>query len=78
MLGAQKGDTVYWYETLSESFHDNSNKRISTYSIKPENINLDKYKRLLLNKLNDILEITGFDIDSLRSQLLSHTMYHEA
>ena len=33
MLGAQKGDTVYWYETLSESFHDNSNKRISTYSI---------------------------------------------
>jgi hypothetical protein len=34
-LGAQKGDTVYWYETLSESFHDNSN-------IKPENINLDK------------------------------------
>jgi DNA polymerase, archaea type len=59
-LGAQKGDTVYWYETLSGT----GNTRKSTFSIKPENLNLEKYKNILLSKLNDILEITG---------LLSHT-----
>jgi DNA polymerase, archaea type len=70
MLGVHKGDTVYWYETLFESLHEKSNKRISTYSTKPENLNLEKYKRLLLSKLNDILEITGFDMEGLRSQIL--------
>ena len=54
-LGAQKGDTVYWYETLSGT----GNTRKSTFSIKPENLNLEKYKNILLSKLNDILEITG-------------------
>ena len=66
MSGAQKGDTVRWYETLSRP----SNK--STYSVKPENLNLEKYKRILLSKLNDILAIIGFDIHCLRSQLLNH------
>jgi hypothetical protein len=77
MLGVRKGDTVFWYETLSESLHEKSNKRIITYSITPDKLNLEKYKRLLLGKLNDILAITGFDMDSLRSQLLNHTMCHE-
>lgn len=39
------------------------------YSIKPENLNLDEYKNLLLNKLTDSL---GFNMDDLRLQL-SHT-----
>ena len=51
-LGAHKGDTVYWYETLPESVDDKTKR---AYSIKPENINLDEYKNLLLNKLNRYL-----------------------
>jgi DNA polymerase, archaea type len=54
MLGAHKGDTVCWYETLSGT----GNTRKSTFSIKPENLNLEKYKNILLSKLNDILKIT--------------------
>jgi DNA polymerase elongation subunit (family B) len=44
----------------------------STYYIKPENLNLEKYKRILLSKLNEILEIIAFDTDCLKSQLLYH------
>lgn len=62
MLGAHKGDTVYWYETLSKS----------TYAVKPDKLNLEKYKRILLSKLNDIFEIIGFDMHVLRSGLLNH------
>ncbi len=65
MLGAHKGDTVYWYETLSGP----RNRR--TYSIKPDNLNLEKYKKILLSKLNDIFEIIGFNMHVLRSQLLN-------
>ena len=69
MLGAQRGDTVYWYETLSESLHDKSNKRIITYSITPDQLNLEKYKRLLLGKLNDILEIKIINLENEKFQL---------
>jgi DNA polymerase, archaea type len=72
MLGARKGDTVCWYETLS-----GQNNR--TYSAKPDNLNLEKYKRILLSKLNDIFEIIGFDMRVLRPQSLNHSemIYHE-
>ena len=40
-----------------------------SYSIKPENLNLEEYKNLLLNKLTDSLEIAGFDSDELKLQL---------
>jgi DNA polymerase, archaea type len=69
MSGLQKGDTVSWYETLSRPNNKN------TYSIWPDNLNLEKYKRILLSKLNEILEIIGFDqfdMDCLKSQLLNH------
>ncbi len=62
MLGAHKGDKVCWYETPPEaSYNKRSWEKKNTYSIKPDNLNVEKYKRLLLSKLNDILEITGFD-----------------
>jgi DNA polymerase I len=53
MSGAQKGETVCWYETLPGP----TNKH--PYSINPENLNFEKYKTILLNKLSDIFEITG-------------------
>jgi DNA polymerase, archaea type len=71
LLGKDKGDLVYWYETFTETYvkSKKSWKKKKDYSIKPENLNLDEYKELLLNKLADSLEITGFNIDDLRSQL---------
>jgi DNA polymerase, archaea type len=71
LLGKDKGDLVYWYETFTETYvkSKKSWKKKKDYSIKPENLNLDEYKELLLNKLKDSLEITGFNIDDLRSQL---------
>jgi DNA polymerase, archaea type len=71
LLGKDKGDLVYWYETFTETYVKSKRcwKKKKDYSIKPENLNLDEYKELLLNKLKDSLEITGFNIDDLRSQL---------
>lgn len=46
------------------------------YSImsKPENINIQKYKRIRLDKLADILEIAGFNVSDLRLELLQKTL----
>ena len=44
-------------------------KRKRDYSIKPENLNLDEYKNLLLSKLKDTLDIAGFCMDELKLQL---------
>ena len=38
-----------------------------SYSVKPDNVNLDEYKNLLLKKLTDSLDITGFNMDDLIS-----------
>ncbi|MFZ0514393.1 MAG: hypothetical protein WAM14_22505, partial [Candidatus Nitrosopolaris sp.] len=74
LLGKDKGDLVYWYETFTEVYVKSKQcwKKKKGYSVKPENLNLDGYKELLLNKLTDSLEITGFNMDDLRLQL-SHT-----
>jgi hypothetical protein len=56
--GARKGDLISWYETMPCL----GNKRKNTYSNKPDNLDLERYKRILLNKLNDILEIIGFNM----------------
>jgi hypothetical protein len=49
-------------------------KRGKGYSVKPENPNLDEYKILLLNKLKDSLEITGFNTAALQQELLDRNM----
>jgi hypothetical protein len=70
----ENGDLVYWYETSEYGYVGSKQywKRKKGYSIKRENLNLDEYNNLLLNKLKDSLEITGFNMDDLRLQL-SHT-----
>ncbi len=75
LLGKDKGDLVYWYETFTETYvkSKESWKKKKDYSVRPENLNLDEYKKLLLNKLTDSLEITGFNIDDLRLQLSQPT-----
>jgi hypothetical protein len=66
---------VYWHETFTETYvkSKQSWKKKKDYSVRPENLNLDEYKKLLINKLTDSLEITGFNIDDLRLQLLQET-----
>jgi hypothetical protein len=70
-LDKDKGDLVHWYETYEEIYVESKRcwKRKKGYSIKPENLNLDEYKNLLLNKLKDSLEITGFNIPALEREL---------
>ena len=74
LLDKDKGDLVYWYETYEDIYVESKQcwKKKKRYSVKPENLNLDEYKNLLLKKLTDSLEITGFNMDDLRLQL-SHT-----
>ena len=75
LLGKDKGDLVYWYETFTEVYVKSKQccKKKKGYSVKPENLNLDGYKGLLLNKLTDSLEIAGFKMDDLRLQLSHET-----
>lgn len=65
LFNKDKGDLVYWYETLPTT----GNNRKSFHII-PRNLNLEKYKLLLLKKLSDTLEIAEFNILDLKSQLL--------
>jgi hypothetical protein len=71
LLDKDKRDLVYWYETFTEE--DGKDKRSQkrkrrSYSVKPENLNLEEYKNMLVNKLKDTLEIVGFSISDLRQQ----------
>jgi DNA polymerase, archaea type len=74
MLDKDKGDMVHWYETVTiDKIVSSKKQKIkNSYSTKPENLNLEKYKHLLLSKLNDTLEIAGFNIVDLRMLLLNN------
>lgn len=55
----------------------NVGKGIRDILLKPENLNLDEYKNLLLNKLKDSLEIAGFNIADLKQELIEpNTISH--
>ncbi len=76
-LDKDKGDLVHWYETFTKVYVKSKQcwERKKGYSVKPENLNLDEYKHLLLNKLTDSLEIAGFKMNDLTKHLLpSKTM----
>jgi DNA polymerase elongation subunit (family B) len=60
-LGADKGEIVYWYESLANE---------KGYSIKIKDLSIKKYKEILWNKMEDMLEITGYDIEKIKSDLL--------
>jgi DNA polymerase elongation subunit (family B) len=59
-LGASKGEIVYWYESLS-------NKR--GYSTKIKDLSIKKYKQILWDKIEDILEIAGCNIAKIKHHL---------
>jgi hypothetical protein len=63
-LGAGKGELAYWYESLS-------NKR--GYSTKIKDLSIKKYKQILWNKIEDMLEITGYEVGKIKQDLLYET-----
>jgi hypothetical protein len=71
-LGKDKGDLVYWYDTSTEEYIKSKKcwKKKRSYSVKPEKINLEEYKNLLLEKLKDTLAITGFNVNDLGQEKL--------
>ena len=63
-LGAAKGELAYWYESLS-------NKR--GYSTKIKDLSIKKYKQILWNKIEDMLEIAGYEVGKIKQDLLYET-----
>ncbi len=76
LLGKNKGEVVWYYDTYKEEYVGKGKhrqcKKIKSYSVElePDNLHLDEYKALLLRKLKDSLEITGFDVVELKCKLL--------
>src|ERR671920_1556898 len=60
-LGAGKGELVYWYESLC-------NKR--GYSTKIKDISIKKYKEILWDKIDAMLEIAGYNAAKIKQDLL--------
>ena len=55
-LGADKGEIVYWYESLA-------NER--GYSTKVKDLSIKKYKEILWNKIEILLQIAGYNIEGI-------------
>jgi DNA polymerase elongation subunit (family B) len=68
LLGKDKGQEVYWFETRCKDKHTGGN--FSVIVPRSENLNLVHYKSMLLNKLKDTLEIADFDISGIRLEIL--------
>lgn len=56
-LGASKGEIVYWYES-------SANKE--GYSTNIKDLSINKYKNVLLNKIEDMLTIAVYNIDKIK------------
>ena len=63
-LGISIGEIVYWYESLS-------NER--GYSTKVKDISIRKYKEILWNKIEQILEIAGYEVHKIKPELIGET-----
>ncbi|MGC2574528.1 MAG: DNA polymerase domain-containing protein [Candidatus Nitrosopolaris sp.] len=56
-LGASKGEIVYWYES-------SANKE--GYSTNIKDLSISKYENVLLNKIEEMLTITGYNIGKIK------------
>ena len=63
-LDAGKGELVYWYESLA-------NKR--GYSTQIKDLSIKKYKQILWSKIEDMLEIAGYELGKIKQDLLYET-----
>lgn len=60
-LDADKGELVYWYESFAT-------KR--GYSTRIKDLSVSKYKGILWDKIQDMLEIAGYNVTKIRLDLL--------
>ena len=60
-IGAGKGELVYWYGSLA-------NKR--GYSTKVKDLSIKKYKQILWDKIEDMLEVADYNIDRIKQGLI--------
>jgi DNA polymerase I len=72
ILGKDKGEEVYWFETKSKDKDTDGNFSVIVPSY--EILNLQRYKSMLLDKLKDTLEIAGFNIEDIKLDILKRTM----
>lgn len=72
LLGRDRGEEVYWYETIHKDRDTGGNFSITTPIV--GNLNLHQYKCLLLDKLKDTLEIANMDIEGIRLEILKKTL----
>jgi DNA polymerase elongation subunit (family B) len=60
-LGASKRELVYWYESLANK---------TGYSTKVKDLSVTKYKQILWDKIEDILEIADYNVAEIKQDLL--------
>ncbi len=71
LLEKDKGEEVYWYET--NKIDEKTKCNYSILPPRPEDVNVEKYKGWLLDKLRDTLEIAGFNFEKLRGEIAENT-----
>ena len=77
LLGKDKGDIIHWYETVKVKVNKNGKQKIvKGYSIIPDNLNIEYYKKVLTMKLRDTLDITGICLSEYVSTRLNDTFLH--
>ncbi len=72
LLGKDERQEVWWVETKHKDKDTGGNYSINVHSY--NDLNLEHYKKTLLNKLKDTLEITGFDIKDMHLKIIDKTM----
>jgi hypothetical protein len=72
LLEKDKGEQVHWFETNAKDKETGGYFSIVTPLY--ENINLQAYKNLLLDKLKDTLEISGFDAVAIKQEIINRTL----
>lgn len=68
LLDKDQGEEVYWFETICKDEYTKGN--FSTTIPTADDLNLKKYKKLLLDILIDTLEIIGFDVEGIKLKTL--------
>jgi DNA polymerase elongation subunit (family B) len=70
-LKKDKGDIIHWYDTVKETrtYKNGKQKIVKSYSITPDNLNVERYKRILMSKLKDTFEIVGIDLSNWRCEI---------
>ena len=63
LLEKDRGDTIHWYETIKEIKINKKFRKqriINGFSVAPDDLNINQYRKILKSKLRDTLEIVGY------------------